>query len=125
LGRGTLEITETLAGRVPVIGVCGEFDHVGGLLLLKRARSALGANVHFIVFDLENCTYIDSGGVAVLLTLLDQVRDTGWVGIVNASRHVLRILEIVGLSDTQGFMVFANVAEAQERCGATGNDICS
>jgi anti-anti-sigma factor len=101
---------------VPVIRVAGEIDHANSQALAKEAAAALAADPARILFDLEVCAYIDSGGVGVLLTLVDEVRDGGWVGIVSANPQVLRVLEITGLTCLGGLKVFSSAAEAEEYC---------
>jgi hypothetical protein len=54
---------------------------------------------------------MDSGGIAVLLTLLLRVRQRGWLGVIAPSPHLLRIFEIVGLTADADFRVFWSEAE--------------
>ena len=118
-----MELSETSLCGAPVLRVVGELDHATSPVLAEKAANALGADPACILFDLEACTYLDSGGVGVLLTLLEQVRDRGWVGIISPSRQVLRILEIMGLTSSEDFKVFSSAAEAQEHCNAREKDL--
>lgn len=118
-----MELFETSLCGVPVLRVVGELDHATSPVLGEKAANALGADPGCIFFDLEACTYLDSGGVGVLLALLDQLRDRGWVGIMGANRQILRILEIVGLTSSEDLKVFSSAAEAQEHCNAREKDL--
>jgi anti-anti-sigma factor len=118
-----MELSETSLCGVAVLRVVGELDHANSPAVVQKAAIALGPDSTCIIFDLEACTYFDSGGVGVLLALLDQVRNRGWVGILSPSRQVLRILEIVGLTEAPDFKVFSSTAEAQEQCNARKKDV--
>ncbi len=96
-----------------MVEVHGELDHSSGRSLHDVAHRALGAGRHLLL-DLEHCPYMDSGGVAVLLSLLAQVRPQGWLGIVSANSDLQRIFSMVGLTGDGSFRYFQSREEATE-----------
>jgi anti-anti-sigma factor len=81
--------------------------------LEKAVQDALGVDGFRLLFDLSECPYLDSGGLSVLLFAFRQVRNRGWIGVIEANRNILRLFEITGLSDSPGFRVFADSSEAR------------
>jgi anti-anti-sigma factor len=59
-----------------------------------------------VFLDLQGVTYIDSGGLSVLLAGVRTLRDKGWLGVIGPNNNVRRLLEIVGLLVDPAFRVF-------------------
>ena len=108
-----MELLQSLVGEIPLVEVHGEVDHASGRSLQEVAHRALGQGSHLLL-DLEHCPYMDSGGAAVLLSLLAQVRPQGWVGIVAANSDLQRIFSMVGLTGDVSFRCFHTREDAGE-----------
>jgi anti-anti-sigma factor len=109
-----MDILETSLHGVPLLTVVGEVDHAIGLQLEEAAQRAMISCGHHILLDLELCPYLDSSGLNMIIGLVKQVGPLGWVGVVHASSMVLRLLELVGLTDCGSFRVFRSLDEAGE-----------
>jgi len=107
-----MEILKTVLLGVPVLKVTGDLDHLAAPALEKAVQDAQTEESSRILFDLEDCPYLDSGGLSVLLFALRRVPATGWLGAVAPNSNVLRLLEIVGLTANPSFRVFSNSNEA-------------
>lgn len=108
-----MELSQSRVGQVPVIEVRGEVDHSSSRLLGDVSNQALGEG-NQILLDLKECPYMDSGGIAVLLSLLLKVRPEGWLGVIAASPDLLRIFSLVGLTTDKSFRSFDTRDEATQ-----------
>jgi anti-anti-sigma factor len=108
-----VELSESQLSGIPLIEVGGEVDHLNCPLLMAAVERALEAGGNRIAFDLTNCPYMDSAGISVLLSLLRRLGPAGWAGVISTNPDLLRVFEIVGLTDSQSFRVFS------ERRGVT------
>jgi stage II sporulation protein AA (anti-sigma F factor antagonist) len=107
-----MEVRESSLSGVPLVLVKGDVDHENAPLLEKAIRRALGVESGRVLVDLTDCPYIDSGGLAALLTVLKGVQGRGWLGIIGPNGNVLRVFDIVGLIPRPGFRIFASTEEA-------------
>lgn len=108
-----MELLQSQVDGIPLVEVRGELDHSSGNSLCEVAHQALGKGRHLLL-DLEHCPYMDSGGVAVLLSLLAQVRPQGWLGIISPNSDLQRIFRMVGLTGDGSFRCFQSREEATE-----------
>jgi anti-sigma B factor antagonist len=111
-GDAGVQLASSQLAQVPLIIIDGECDHGGAATFRAAVAEALSANTPTILLDLENCTYIDSGGISVLLGAAHRLRGRGWLGVLAPNDNVRRLLEIVGLTVDTGFRVFDNRADA-------------
>ena len=100
-------------GGQPLLQVSGDVDHAAAPGLRGAVTEAFSGGASHILFDLSSCPYLDSGGISVLLEALRRVRPGGWLGVIAASPHVLRILGIVGVTMDPFFRSFSTTAEAK------------
>lgn len=101
-------------GGAPLLEAQGEIDH-GSCAPLQMALDAALESGNVIVFiDLREVTYIDSGGLSVLLSGVRRLRDKGWLGVIGPNRNVRRLLEIVGLLVDSSFRLFDTPASAEQ-----------
>lgn len=107
-----METREGQIGEVNVLQLSGELDYVDADGLQDMATVLLGESDR-LVFDFTHLTYIDSGGIAVMYLLLERTSrvNGGWVGVLNPSPNVLRILELGGLLAQPRFRVFRSREE--------------
>jgi anti-sigma B factor antagonist len=101
-----MEVRTTSLGDVPLLEARGDIDH-GTCVSLQSALDEVLDSGHTVVFlDLQKVTYIDSGGLSVLLAGVRRVRERGWLGVIGPNANVRRLLEIVGLLVDPCFRVF-------------------
>lgn len=108
-----MEVKTTSIADVPLLEARGDIDH-STCASLQAALDEVFDKGHSIVFlDLQQVTYIDSGGLSVLLAGVRTVRDRGWLGVIGPNPNVRRLLEIVGLLVDPCFKVFDNREAAE------------
>ena len=107
-----MEFANSQMGQAPMITVDGECDHGNTEALRTAVAQALSADTDAILIDLEKCTYIDSGGISILLGAVRHMRGRGWLGALAPNDNVRRLFEIVGLAVDPGFRIFADRDEA-------------
>jgi anti-anti-sigma factor len=106
-----MEIVQKLLGAVPVIRVDGDLDRMNAPVLEKVFRVHVGAGNHRMILDLSGCPYVDSGGLAAILTTLGELRDDGLLAIVAPDLPVRRVLELVGLYEHRRCAIFKGERE--------------
>ena len=114
-----MRVTQSQVHTVPVLHVTGDVDHAAAPVLEESVDAALAEGDSCILFDLEACPYLDSGGVSVLLHTLKRVKPGGWLGVVDPTPDVLRILSLVGFGMDPNFRVFAGLDEARAAVSPT------
>ncbi|MGI5939902.1 MAG: STAS domain-containing protein [Thermoleophilia bacterium] len=120
-----MDVRTTTLGDVPLLEAQGDIDHntCGSLELALGEAMEEGHDILFI--DLQRVTYIDSGGLSVLLAAVRQLRNRGWLGAIAPNTNTRRLLEIVGLLVDPRFRLFETreAAEAFLRTHqATGSE---
>jgi anti-sigma B factor antagonist len=90
----------------PLIEAWGDIDHNTCGSIEAALDGALETGTTNILLDLSEVTYIDSGGLSVLLSGVRLLRDRGWLGVIGPNPNVRRLLEIVGLLVDPNFRVF-------------------
>jgi anti-sigma B factor antagonist len=92
------------------IGVEGELD-LAVAELLKDALDGVDSDCPQILIGLENCEFIDSTGIAVIVNAHRRFSEEGRrIALCSPNSQVLRVLSITGLT-TNG-LVFDDAAEA-------------
>lgn len=110
-----MDITQQMLGTVPVVRVTGDLDRLNASALERALRAHLRAGNHRLVLDLSNCSYIDSGGLAVIMTLAGELRDDGLLAIIAPNAPIRRLLQVVGLYEHSRCAVFPYEKDALER----------
>jgi anti-anti-sigma factor len=65
------------------------------------------------ILDLKDCTFIDSAGFSAIFDLVGSARnERGCVAAAGPSPRILRIIQLVRLTDERGFQVFSDVESA-------------
>jgi anti-anti-sigma factor len=101
-----MDIRNAALGDTPLLEARGDIDH-STCATLQSALDELFQSGHHVVFvDLHDVTYIDSGGLSVLLAGVRTLRGKGWLGVIAPNSNVRRLLEIVGLLVDPAFRVF-------------------
>lgn len=109
-----LEVVTYSFGGIPLLSLAGDFDHSSLTEFREKAGDALAEGGNKLLLQLTDTSYIDSGGVSTLLSLLHQVRNRGWLGVVGPSPDVLRLLQMVGLTIDPSFRVFSSFDDVEE-----------
>lgn len=99
-----LEIDEAVEGEAHVLRVRGELDIATGRLLEARLRALRDAQRE-VVLDLSELTFIDSSGLAILVTTAKTAeRDGGAFAIRAVSAAVMRVIELSGVVERLGLV---------------------
>ncbi len=103
----------------PLLIVTGEIDHhTSRALRTAIEREVLGPD-QVVLFDLNAVTFMDSGGLTVLLDLV-RALERGWVGIIRPRPGIRRLLEISGLGAVRSVRIFGDLEEARRALPAGG-----
>ncbi|MBU2603071.1 MAG: STAS domain-containing protein [Actinobacteria bacterium] len=100
--------SKTERGR-PLVVVRGEIDHGNSSDLQAEIDKYMQGGETTLLLDLTDVTYIDSGGVSVLLSTVRKLREHGWLGAIRPNADVRRLIEIVGLKADNGFRIFEDL----------------
>jgi anti-anti-sigma factor len=107
-----MEILETSLGTVPVLQVTGEIDHDTSSVFAEAATEVLRPDKPQLLLDLSDCVYFDSGGLAVILSIVRDFRTRGWLGVIGANANILRLFEIIGLTTEPCLRLFPSLEDA-------------
>lgn len=107
-----MEIVQQLLGALPVIRVSGDLDRLNAPALEKVFRVHLRAGSQRLLLDLSDCAYIDSGGLAAIMSTAGDLREGGLLAIVAPSLPIRRLLELVGLYEHRHCAIFKGEREA-------------
>lgn len=91
---------------LPILVVRGELDHQKAPRFDEESQRILDQGHDHLLLDFRHITYIDSGGLRILLNLLKRVRGEGWLGVIGPSPDVLRTMELAGLTLDPAFRVY-------------------
>lgn len=112
-----IEQSDSGAG-VRVIRVEGELDLAVADQLQTVIEGALG--VDRVLVDLSGCEFIDSTGIAVLIRAREAIAaDGGSLSICSPRQQVLRVLDVTGLTQLDGFVVSLPPNQIQPFSGAS------
>jgi anti-anti-sigma factor len=108
-----MEVHTASLGDIPLLNAHGDIDHSTCGHLQSAMDEAFGSGHRIIFLDFDNVTYVDSGGLSVLLAGVRSLRETGWLGVIGPNANLRRLFEIVGLLVDPSFRVFENRDAAQ------------
>jgi anti-anti-sigma factor len=111
-----MDIHRTLLAGIPLLEIQGDVDHYAAADFDAAVMDALD-DQRGILLDLSECDYLDSGGLAAVISALRRLGPDQRVGVIGCSKHVLRLFEIIGLTSDPAFQVFADRSEATEASG--------
>lgn len=109
-----MDVKVSKLAHAPLLEARGDIDHSTCGYLETALAEAIEAGNNIVFLDLRQVTYIDSGGLSVLLAGVRQLRDAGWLGAIAPNANTRRLLEIVGLLVDPCFRVFDTREEAEE-----------
>jgi len=109
-------------GTAAVLRMAGDLDGTADTALLAAHATAVAGDPRTLLLDFSDVDYINSSGIALIVTLLTEARGTGRaVRAAGLSRHYRHIFEITRLSDYLTFEDDANARPTDDApAGATG-----
>jgi anti-anti-sigma factor len=115
-----LRITQRTAGNVTIFSLAGALVYDEGTRKLREAiTSAVAAGAGAYLLDLEHVTYLDSGGVGLLVAMFRHVtRRGGQLKLLRPSPPARRVLGISHL--TAVFDIFDDEEDALLNLGGPG-----
>jgi anti-anti-sigma factor len=113
-----LQIAPRTIGGVTIFALTGKLAYEEGTRALREAMTAAVANgARLCLLDLRNVTYLDSGGVGLLVAMFRHVtRRGGQFKLLHPSPAARRVLGISQL--TRVFDIFDDEADALLNLGA-------
>ena len=117
-----LRITVRVANNVTILGLSGSLVYDQGTRMLREAlTTAVAAGARAFLLDLEQITYLDSGGVGTLVAVFRHVtRRGGQLKLLRPSPHARRVLGITHLTGV--FDIFDDEAEALLNLGSVATE---
>jgi stage II sporulation protein AA (anti-sigma F factor antagonist) len=109
-----MNVIESTIGGFPLIVIDGDLDHSSKQVVREAVSEILqGAYPpQNLLFDLTDCTFLDSGGIGVLLSALAQLPAHGWLGLIGASAGTNRVLTYTGFLDHDKVRFFSSPSDA-------------
>jgi anti-anti-sigma factor len=110
----SVKMIESAIGSTPLIVIDGDLDQSSK----QPVSDAIGAILHgpyppdAILIDLTDCTFLDSGGLSVLLYTLAELPASGWLGLIGASDGANRVLTYTGFLDINRVRFFSSLSDA-------------
>ncbi len=94
---------------VPLIYVKGELDHDSAGLLRPVIFEELSAAPDVLLLEFSELTYIDSGGLSLIFDVIKTFTPPRWMGVIAANPSVERLLQMIGLVDSQVLRMFPDL----------------
>ncbi len=109
-----MHVIESVIEGVPLVVIEGDMDQASK----PAAREAVNGILQGpyppknLLIDLTGCTFLDSGGLSVLLTALAQLPADSWLGVIGASAGANRVLTFTGFLDNEKVRFFSSPSDA-------------
>lgn len=110
---GILEATVSRNGEVTTLALTGELDLATVEIVREKLGEALGDGSSSVVLDLRRLTFIDSTGIAFLLSATKEDREGRLSFVASEAPAVQRVLTITGVAE-----LFGGSGEAMPLTGA-------
>ncbi len=109
-----MHVNEGEIGGFPLIVISGDLDHSTKQAVRDAVDDILLGPYppRGLLFDLSDCTFIDSGGLGVLFNALSHLPDDGWLGLIGVSSGPSRVLTYTGFLDHEKVRFFSSVSDA-------------
>jgi anti-anti-sigma factor len=109
-----MDVVESTIGGVPLIVIDGDLDQSSKQVVRDAVSGVLSGPYppQNLLFDLTDCTFIDSGGLSVLLSAMGQLPAQGWLGLIGVSSGANRVLTYTGFLDTDKVRFFSSPSDA-------------
>ena len=107
------EIKLKQKGEVVIMDILGDITSSSEILLRESYRNAADLNARKIILKFERDAYINSGGIALLIQMMYQIRENKQsAAITGISKHFKKIFNMVGI--TKFAKIFDTVDDALE-----------
>jgi anti-sigma B factor antagonist len=103
--RGGMDLAVSSHESIPVLRVTGDIDMASAPALAAALEQNTANYRSPVLLDLTECSFVDSGGLNVLLQTVRQFDLQAWLGVLGANRNLRRIFEIVGLASDDRFQI--------------------
>lgn len=109
-----MNVTEGAIDGIPLIVIEGELDQSSKQSAYDAVNEVLRGPFppHAMLIDLTDCTFLDSGGLGVLLSVIGQLPADGWLGIIGASAGTNRVLTFTGFLENDKVRFFSSASDA-------------
>jgi anti-anti-sigma factor len=97
---------------IPLLEIRDDIDHAAAEELHATASTALDGG-HRLVLDLSSCRYVDSGGLAVILSLTKEIGPEGLLALVGGNRNLVRLFHLVGLDAEPRVRLYTDLAAVE------------
>jgi anti-anti-sigma factor len=104
----------------PVLEIHDDIDHASAADFHAAAREALDGQERLLL-DLSDSRYVDSGGLAAILSLTREVGPDGRLFIVASNRNLTRLFHLVGLDNEPHVRLFPDLVAAERDLAADLN----
>jgi anti-anti-sigma factor len=113
-GGAVVKVIEGEIGGVPLIVVDGDLDQSSKQVVRDAVMDVLRGPYpsRNLLFDLTDCTFMDSGGIGVLLSALAHLPAGGWLGLIGASDATARALTYTGFHENEKVRFFSSTSDA-------------
>ena len=106
-------IEGTMSG-VPLIAIDGDLDRssIGAVRDVVNGILDGPYPPERLLFDLTDCTFVDSGGLSVLFLALDLLPAHGWLGLIGSSAGATRVLTYTGFLEHDRVRFYSSASDA-------------
>lgn len=111
------EIVQLNSGKVMILGFSGKITSDNIFELNNRVKEVFGNGVYNVILDLGSLEYINSTGIALLLSIAKTIeQNAGKLILVNPTAFIRELLEMTDLSTR--FDVVDSIEEARNKISA-------
>jgi len=111
------EIKLEQKGEATIMNIQGDVTSFSEIPLKESYRKVVEQNVQKIIFNFDKDAYINSGGIALLIQMMYQLKENRQIAaITGISDHFKKIFKMVGITKFAG--IFDTVDEALEGLGS-------
>jgi anti-anti-sigma factor len=93
-----MQISVSSHESIPVLCIKGDLDIASAPGFETAVSEHSNLYQSPLTLDLSECTFIDSGGLNVLLQTIRRLDDLAWLGVAGANDNLRRVFDIVGLT---------------------------
>ena len=104
-----MQISVSSHESIPVLSIKGDLDIASAPGFETAVIEHSDVYRSPLMLDLSECSFIDSGGLNVLLQTIRHLDDSAWLGVAGANGNLLRVFEIVGLTSIPRFRVLEDL----------------
>ncbi len=100
-------------GDVTIMNIRGDITSYSESIFKEAYQQALEQGAHKIIFKIEKFAYINSGGIALIIMILYQIKENKQVAaIAGVTDHFKKIFDMVGITKFAG--LYDTVEDALE-----------